>query len=143
MYRTDLIDLSDPKSCKNRLRVCNVVFDYNLGESFRLDEATYRSAEDILSNLLDEISPIKDIITEPQVKDLFKKVVSELEVLFETSPLDDGNCCSGIYGYAGLNNFFAEILEALNFHAGRNELSNDDYIIDFVYGRDLAEFDDD
>lgn len=137
------MNLFSPKYSENRYRVGSVIQAYDLNAIKRLDKVTWHNAENILNNLLDEIIPIKDTVTESQVKDLFNKAVCELEVLFGKSPLDDGSCCSGIYDYAGLNDFFAEILESLGFHTGRSERSDDDYMIDFVYGRNLADFDDD
>ena len=135
------MDLSDLKSNENRYRVSSVIHTYDLHTTKRLDEITWCSAEKILNDMLCEIILQKNMITEPQVKVLFKKTVSKLECLLKTSPLDggDGSGGLGLYGYAGLNNFFAEILEALNFEV---KWSENDYMIDFVYGMNFAEFDD-
>ena len=118
----DLIAIRESRAIKD------VVWTYDLGATIN-DEETWQKFEKIITDLLDEIISIKDTVKENQVKNLFKQAVEELERLLKTSPLDD----FGIYEYGGLNDFFAEILESLNFQTGRNEQSEDDYIIDFVY----------
>ena len=115
----DLLDI------KNDIH--DVVWTYDLHSIKRLDEATWNNAKKILNNLLDEIILIKDTITEPQIKDFFKKTVLDLENLLKTSPLDE----AGVYEYGGLNEFFADIIESLNFEVEKGEFA---LISDFVYG---------
>ena len=117
------MDLSDLKDNKT---ISSVIWTYDLQIGFILDEMTLRNAEKILNNLLDEIIPIKDIITEPPIKDLFKKTVLDLEILLKTSPLNE----AGVYEYGGLNEFFADIMESLGFQVEKGEFA---LVSDFVY----------
>ncbi len=97
-----------------------------------MDKKTWEKAETLLNNLADDIINRKDALTEQQVKEIFAESVYSLELLLNTSPLDD----FGVYEYGGLNYFFADIMRSLGFPVkqGKNTL-----ISDFVYGTDFEE----
>ncbi len=116
---------------KNGKHVFNAIWTYNLCGK-EINKITWDKAETLLNILLDDIINQKDTITEQQAKDIFAKAVYSLEMLLETSPLDD----FGVYEYGGLNYFFADIMISLGFPVkqGKNAL-----ISNFVYGIDFKE----
>ena len=121
----DLIEIEESRA------IHDVVWTYNLC-SKTLSEEIWNKAEKILTDLLDKIISQRNTVKEQQVKEFYSHTVLELERLFGDSPLDD----NGIYEYGGLNCFFAEIMESLNFEVKKGKF----YLIsDFVYGKDLEE----
>jgi hypothetical protein len=120
------MDLSEKKNS-----IINVVWTYNLC-SDGIDKEAWAKAESILHSLIEIIELRKDTISEQEAKGFFAQTVSDLEKIFNVTHLDD----CGIYEYGGLNYFFADIMETLNFTVKKGKFA---LISNFVYGTDFED----